>query len=511
MPDSKSDNGPNNINSNQLVELATILSQQNEFHEILRVVSQKTSCLLRAEMALILMLNPRTHETIKTIHKEGIEVTQRQYRSVQNQISGWIMINKKPLVSPDIKQDARFRKVNFGDVAIKSVLGVPLIVEGVFIGSIILLNKDQMSKFTGEDLTYLEKIAIIAAPYLRNVQEIQHYFQTPLPEPTLLKKYQDMGLLGKSKLFITMLQAIEAAARCDVRVLLEGRSGTGKELVAKAIHQLSQRSSGPFVAVDCGAIPENLVESELFGHVKGAFTGATADQRGFIEEANHGTFFMDEIANLPTDTQAKLLRVLQENEVRPVGSRKSRKVDVRIIAAGSTSLKKLVDEQKFRDDLFYRLHVYPIYIPSLNDRRDDIPMLAHHFLKKYSRQQEKQIAAFDESILHFLKHRIWQGNIRELENLVERLITLTPLETNIVNQHIFPEDIRKEFKKMKIEEKYDYDIPKSLTESLEEYEVQLIRKALIQHNWNQSQAARQLKIPVQTISYKIKKLGITKN
>jgi transcriptional regulator with GAF, ATPase, and Fis domain len=168
-------------------------------------------------------------------------------------------------------------------------------VEGVIIGSILLLNKDRDDEFDENDLAYLEKLAALAAPFLRNVQKIQEYFAAPLPEAALLAKYEPLGLLGKSKKFIELLQAVEATALCDVRVLLEGQSGTGKELIARAIHQLSARRDGPFVAIDCGAIPANLLESELFGHVKGAFTGATSDRKGLLEEAHHGTLFMDEI------------------------------------------------------------------------------------------------------------------------------------------------------------------------------------------------------------------------
>jgi transcriptional regulator with PAS, ATPase and Fis domain len=316
-----------------------------------------------------------------------------------------------------------------------------------------------------------------------------------------------MGMLGKSERFIELLQAIEAAARCDVRVLLEGQSGTGKELIARAVHQLSARNNHPFVAIDCGAIPEHLIESELFGYMKGAFTGATQDHTGLIEEAHRGTLFMDEISNLPFGMQAKLLRILQEGDVRPVGSNKLRKVDVRIIATCSASLRKLVDNGKFREDLYYRLHVYPIDVPSLKERKEDIPLLANHFLKKFAGQQQKQTDSFQGAILSFMRQRQWAGNIRELENFVERMVTFAPVDAGALNSELIPPDLREEFEKFTA---IDISDSKSLNERLKEQEEIIIRQALEENNWNQTKAAHSLKISEQLIRYRMKKLGVTR-
>ena len=492
-----------------LIDLATILSQQNDFQEILRLVAQKAVSLLQAETALILMLNPRTQETVKTVRREGRTGDEREFKTVQNQISGWLMQHQQPLWSENLKQDARFSGVAFGDISVKSVLGVPLRIEGALIGTLILLNKNHDGVFAEDEAVYLEKLAVIAAPYLRNVQKIAEYFNTPLPEAALLAKYEQTGLIGKSPKFIEMLQAIEAAARCDVRVLLEGQTGTGKELVARAIHQFSSRRDKPFIAIDCGAIPANLLESELFGHVKGAFTGATQDRKGLLEEANHGTLFMDEITNLPIEMQAKFMRVLQEGEIRPVGSNQTRRIDVRFITASSQFLHKLVEQGKFREDLFYRLHVYPISLPSLRERQPDIPLLAEHFLHKFARQQQKPVESFHVAILDYMKHFPWEGNIRQLENFIERLVTLAPPEMKILDAAILPPDIKKELQHTSsaIEEPA---IDQALPDRVAEYEARLIRQALENNEWNQSQAARQLRIPVQTLHYKMNKLGIAK-
>ena len=492
-----------------LIELASVLAKQNDFHETLRLVTEEASGLLKAETTLIMMINPRTRETVKTLYKDVEESENEPYKFVHAYLSGWTIANNTGFLSENIREDSRFNKELFKDINLQSVMCVPFTVEGIIIGTLLLLNKLEGYIFTESDFLFLKKFTTIVSPYLRDVQKIQQYFVAPLPQETLLKKYEAHGLLGKSKKFIQLLQTIESAARCDVRVLLDGQSGTGKELIAKAIHQYSSRNNHKFIAVDCGAIPANLIESEFFGHVKGAFTGANFSRKGLLEEANGGTFFMDEINNLPMELQAKLLRFLQESEIRPIGSNETHKVDVRIIAASSASLRQLVEDQKFREDLFYRLYVYPISVPSLNERCEDIPLLANYFLKKYSLEQKKKTEMFHEEILNFLKYHSWSGNIRELENFVERLVTLAPPEMQVINASILPTDFQEEWKKAEaISPKYDLN--NSLENNLTEYEKKLIMKVLNECNWNQSEAARQLNISETTIRYKMNKLGITR-
>ena len=489
-----------------LFEFAAALGQQKNYDEILRLVAQQAASVLNAEISLILMVNPQTQQTVKTVMREGRPDDARKYRLAQNQVTGWLSRNNQSLRTADIKKDDRFAGVKFGETPIKSVIAALLKIEGMTLGSLVLLNKSGDGAFSEHDLRLLEKISVLAAPYLRNVQKLKHYFEPALPDDALLRKYRQAGLLGKSKAFLQLLHTIEAAAKCDVRVQLEGRSGTGKELIARAIHTFSARSRKPFVAVDCGAIPHHLLESELFGHLKGAFTGAMADRTGLLESANNGTFFMDEIANLPLDVQAKLMRFLQEGEIRPVGSNRTRRLNVRIISASSHSLQKLVSAEKFREDLFYRLQVYPVYVPPLADRRDDIPMLASHFLEKYAGQQNKSIRAFDGAVMQFLQRREWRGNIRELENFIERIATLAPTGAERSAANMLPSEFQKEIKKLDRVE--DFEVTQSLSEQVAAVEAAMIRKALTEHGWNQSQAARALKVPLQTLRYKMQKLGI---
>jgi transcriptional regulator with GAF, ATPase, and Fis domain len=521
LPEKKNSPGSNNVSTapvspeseiqrfEPLLELAAILSRQTDFDEVLRVITQKAAFLLEAEAAVIMMINPQTRQTIKTIFKEGEREDELKYQPVHKHVSGWVIKNGKPFMSADLKNDARFTKNYFENVPIQAVLAAPLVVEGVIIGTILVIHPGRADTALAQELAYLENLANIVAPYLRNLQKVQAYFETRFPQSALLSKYEALGLLGKSKKFVDMLQAVEAAAHTGVRVLLQGQSGTGKELIARAIHHFSARSDKSFVAVDCGAIPANLIESELFGHVKGAFTGATSDRKGLFDEANGGTLFMDEITNLPLEMQAKLMRVLQEGEIRPLGSNKTRQVDVRVISASSGSLRKLVDKQQFREDLFYRLHVYPINVPSLHERQEDIPLLANHFLKKFSEKQGKQTESFHEEILDYMQEQLWPGNIRELENFVERLVTNASPTDKTLGREILPPELRKKVRQATPSDTA-FVINKSLLEHLAKVEEQLIRQALVTNNWNQSQAARALKIPEQTLRYKMGKLGIAK-
>ena len=231
-------------------------------------------------------------------------------------------------------------------------------------------------------------------------------------------------LVGSSPAMHQVFSFIETVAHSETTVLLQGESGTGKELVARAIHQLGSRKSAPFVPINCSAIPENLIESELFGHVKGAFTGAATARRGLFEAANGGTIFLDEVADLPTLAQVKLLRVLQEGEVRRVGSDETHRVDVRVISASNTNLRQAMEKGLFREDLYYRLNVITIELPPLRNRRGDIELLAQHFLHKYSRKANRKLTGFTKQAHEVLRRYRWPGNVRELENAIERAVVL---------------------------------------------------------------------------------------
>ncbi len=258
-------------------------------------------------------------------------------------------------------------------------------------------------------------------------------------ENKILKKKvsKNYEMIGESKEITAIQDMIEKVAPTDARVLITGSNGTGKELVAHWVHEKSQRSSGPFIEVNCAAIPSELIESELFGHVKGAFTSAVKDRAGKFEAANKGTIFLDEIGDMSLSAQAKVLRALQESKISRVGTDKDIKVDVRVVAATNKDLKKEIDEGKFREDLYHRLAVILIQVPTLNDRRDDIPLLINHFSKKITEEQGMAPKQFSEKAIKLLKAYDWTGNIRELRNVVERLIILGGAEVSEEDVKLF--------------------------------------------------------------------------
>ena len=499
-----------NLKLESIIELVQVLNQQSSFEEILRVISAKAIQLFDADSAKVMMLNPQTEHTIKTIYKEQKDSFIQDYHLLNVNIAGWVQKHQQSFISSDLSKDERFSSDLFKDIEVQSAICVALNVGNRSIGTLHLLNGIDNKIFTQEDLSLAEKFSYVIAPFLNTVEKIEEYFSCPLPDDDLLNKYSKIGLIGKSERFIELLKSIEAASKCNVRVLLEGGTGTGKELIAKAIHKFSERNTENFSVLDCGTIPESLIESEIFGYVKGAFTGAVKDRMGIIEEANNGTLFIDEVCNLPLDMQSKFLRFLQEKEFRLVGSNEVKKVDVRIIAAASVPLIKLVKEKKFKEELYYRLNVYPIYVPSLDERAEDIASLVNHFIPIFTQEQKKCLETFDNDLMKFLTHRHWPGNIRELENIVERLVALTPPAHKIIGKDILPKEYIKEMEEEKFPN-YAMQSNLSLNARLHDIESQVIREALINHDWNQTQAAHSLNIPEQTLRYRMHKLKISKN
>ena len=262
----------------------------------------------------------------------------------------------------------------------------------------------------------------------------------------LKKKFEFSNIIGKSKKMQEIFSLIEKVALGNSTVIVYGGSGTGKELVAKAIHYNSPRADRPFIPFNCGAIPETLVESELFGHTKGAFTGAVQAKKGLFEEADGGTLFLDEISTILPSVQVKLLRVLQEKEVMKVGSTERTKIDVRMIAATNENLEANMKNGKFREDLFYRLHVFPIFLPDLKDRKEDIPLLAYHFLDVYSKEAKKEIKGISKEAMKLLLEYHWPGNVRELENVIERAVIMTDQDYLVAND--LPKDLAEGFSEM---------------------------------------------------------------
>jgi len=318
------------------------------------------------------------------------------------------------------------------------------------------------------------------------------------------KEYSFENIVSKNEKMINIFEVIKKVAPYKSTILITGESGTGKELIARALHYSSDRSQRPFIPVNCGAIPENLLESELFGHVKGAFTDAIRTKKGLFEEADGGTLFLDEIGELPTQLQVKLLRVLQDGEIRRVGESKSIQIDVRIISATAKDLTKEVNEGRFREDLFYRLNVLPIYIPPLRERKEDIPLLVPHFINKYSQSMNKPVVGITSKALDALMDYKWYGNVRELENTIERAIVLTDRENiELENLPIEIQNFQDQIQLIPLAEE-EYSIKKAS----KFLEMNLIKKALKKTKGNHTHAARLLEISHRALLYKIKEYGI---
>jgi len=317
------------------------------------------------------------------------------------------------------------------------------------------------------------------------------------------ENYNFGNMVAKSKAMQSVFQLANKAAQYNTTVLIFGESGTGKELIAKGIHFTGKRSKMPFIAINCGGIPENLLESELFGYKKGAFTGADRDKKGLFEDADHGTIFLDEIGEMPPFLQVKLLRVLQEREIRPIGGSKTKRIDVRVIAATAKNLGDEIKTGIFREDLFYRLNVLPIELPPLRERPEDIPFLCQHFIKRYNNKLKKKINGIaSDSMSLLLKHR-WPGNVRELENAVERAVILS--ETTVLLPENFPPDLGIQTKTDKMDEVFEGFSLKSAQKLLEK---KLIEKALMETGGNRTHAARLLEISHPSLLSKIKSYNI---
>ncbi len=416
-------------------------------------------------------------------------------------IAGWVAQNGKPLIVNDPQHDPRFSPTisKTIDFPTKSIIAAPMMVKGELVGVIELINKTKGKYFVDEDMEWLRIFSLQAAIAIENAKFIE---KTVSALEYLDDKAQaNEGwheIISASRLMAERIDLVDRIAPSESSVLILGESGVGKELFAERIHRKSRRSSQPFVRVNCAALPENLLESELFGHVRGAFTDAYQDRKGRFELADGGTIFLDEIAELPLRLQSKLLRILQQKTFERVGSSDTTTVDVRIVAATNRDLETMVERQEFRPDLYYRLNVLPLYIPPLRERKEDIPLLAERFLRKTARETNKQIEGFSDSALERMLLYAWPGNVRELENAVERAVVMTR------SSRIGEGDLMLGGRAENIDEFEG----KQLKEAIDLFKTHFIRQALERNAWNQTSTAKMLDIQRTYLSRLIKELNI---
>lgn len=454
-----------------IYQIGDIINSILDLRQLLNKIMDVAIETLDAERGLLILTDPETGglniEIVRGIEGENIEDAALISESIVKDVA----LTGNPLMTTDAGIDPRFQsRKSIIDYHITSVICVPLKIKNKIIGAIYLDHRRLTDLFDSENLSFLTTFANLAAVAIENarlhekIQEENIYLRQEAEE-----KYKFENIVGKSKEMQKLYNVLERVIDVSTSVLLEGETGTGKEVIAKTIHYNSPRKDKRFIPVDCASIPPALFESELFGYLKGAFTGAISDKKGLFLEADEGTIFLDEVANIPSELQTKLLRVLQEGEIRKLGAEKSHKVNVRIIAAANKDLDKEVEKGNFRSDLYYRLNVITIKLPPLRDRKEDIPLLAHYFLDKYSKKLNKKCSGFTEEAMQILMDYDWPGNVRELEHLVERAITLTT-KKQITGDLFFEKTVKKTTIPTLPEEK--------LKNAVETMEKEMIMKAL---------------------------------
>jgi transcriptional regulator with GAF, ATPase, and Fis domain len=402
--------------------LSSGLETQNMLNLILGMVIDVTG----AERGFVILVDSEGrlhHKAARNIEDEEISSPEFQtsYTVVQEVIS-----SGKPRLAEDVHGDPCLAGAkSVVDLGLRSILCVPIKSGDITIGAVYLDNITLEKRFTDDEKILLEAFADkIASPLELAVQHEMDKRKLERLDEEVKTKYSYANIVGRSKPMREVFQLLDKITDSDLSVYIYGETGTGKELIAKALHYNGKRKDGPFVSVNCGAIPEALLESELFGYMKGAFTGADSDKKGFFEFADGGTLFLDEISNMPAEMQMKLLRTLQENEVWPIGARQPAKVDVHVISASNRNLEDMVEDGSFRDDLFYRLNVVTIKLPPLRERREDIPLLVEHFIDRIANESDEKPKKITPEALNALVAEGWPGNVRELENRLRQAVAL---------------------------------------------------------------------------------------
>ena len=457
----------------------------------------------------ITIIDPETqHIYLKVAHgMSDTEKSKGRYKLGEG-ITGKVAETGRPMAIPKLDEEPLFldrtgarKKIDKSKI---SFICVPIKDGRRVIGTLSVDRVFDKNVSLDEDVRLLTIISGLIAQKVSMLEEINREKELLQKENLRLRKqlhekYSFSNIIGKSRKMQEVFYLITQVAKSDATVLLLGESGTGKELVANAIHYNSLRADKPFIKVNCAALPADLVEAELFGYEKGAFTGAIRAKEGKFELAHEGTIFLDEIGSLALDAQAKLLRVLQEKEVERLGSKRPKKVDVRLIAATNKDLAKAVEKAEFREDLYYRLNVYPIYLPPLRERGADILLLAEHFLEKYSRQYGKDIKRISTPAIDALMQYHWPGNVRELENCIERAVLLC--EDQVIRTYHLPPSLQT------AKDTSTYNTL-SLKETVENLEIEMITDALKETKGNIRKAARLLQTTERILGYKIKKYQI---
>ncbi len=488
-----------------ILEVSRVLTTSFALEKNLLSVMSTLGSLLEMQRGCVFLHDPLSGE-MRIVAAHGLakhNIEKGKYR-IGEGIVGRVLEKKRPMLIPNIGEEPLFLNKTGSRPAKDGIsfLCVPIMLKNEGLGVLSVDRIYSEEQGMEDDLRVLTIVASLIAQFIKlweSYEKIEKEKESLKRE--LKGKYSIENIIGSSDRMQEVFESLYRVSPSKATVLLRGESGTGKELVAKAVHYMSPRSKGAFIKFNCASIPEGLLESELFGHEKGAFTGAIAARKGKFELANKGTIFLDEIGDLPLTLQPKILRVLQEREFERVGSEKTIKVDVRIIAATSRNLETLVSQGKFRDDLYFRLNVIPLFLPPLSEREEDIPVLIDFFLKKFNKENNRSVLLDKGALQVFLNYN-WPGNVRELENTIERLVIMSASEKVAASDLPVNLSIRRP----KVSSKSE-----SLTANVEDIEKENIVSALEKTGWIQAKAARLLGITPRQIGYTIKKYGIDEN
>ena len=498
-----------------LHNISTIVDQSIDMRSVVHPILEALAECLDFRLATITLLRKGGDDIlIEAAHGLTRAQAQLGHYKLGEGVTGKVVLSGEPMIIPRTSESPIFlNRTRQGKSADTAFICVPVKEKQEVVGALSVYRPFADDDQLKEDATILEIVASMVARAVllrRDLLEQQENLKEENRQlrAELTRRYHPDNIVGNSREMQEVYDQIFQVAKSHATVLINGETGTGKELVAHAIHYASNRASEPFVRVHCAALPESLIESELFGHVKGAFTGAVSDRKGRFELADGGTIFLDEIGEIPLSIQAKLLRVLQEREFERVGGIKTIKVNVRIIAATHRDLPAMVEKGLFREDLYYRLSVFPIFVPPLLKRKADIILLADYFMAKYAAENEKKVNKLSNEALDLLMRHRWPGNVRELENCIERAVLLA--DSEVIRPDVLPSSIQLpvEPEKPEIGPTPVLVEGASLCEMVEGYEKTLMVEALKRTHNNIAAAARLLSSTPRIVSYKVKQYGL---